>query len=190
MQIEEEVESTVSTLSREDTSYRQGIVDSYTHEMINEVLKDPYISIPRLIGRILRLGPLRTKKQLVHVYGGKGQFGRTCGKLEWIRWAVATDNCDELPIDWLGDSDPAYWCGQTGASDRYERYIRWWAPDVLDTEPYDEDHTMPSLRDRVYRYPSQEDTEACLASQGESNEEQESSEEEAQGVEDIEMVGN
>ena len=179
--------STVSTLSREDTSWRQGIVGHYTNDMINKVLKDPYVTTPQLVDSVLRRGPLRTKKQLVHIYGGGRQFRRVCKKMDWIRWAVVVDRLDQLPIDWLGDSDPAYWCGETGASDRYEKYIRWWAPDVLDTEPFDEDHRLPEPWGRVFRYPSQEDTDAFLESQDESEGEEETSRRGAQDDGDASM---
>ena len=97
------------------------------------------------------------------------------GKFEWTRWAAAAERLDKLPIDWPGDSDPAYWCGETGASDRYEAYIRRWAPNVLDTEPFDEGHRLPELQDRVRRYPSQDDTDAFMESQDESEGEEETS---------------
>ena len=168
MQGEEESVTTVSTLPREDKSWRQGIVDHYTNDMINIALKDPYVTLTQLVGRVLRRGPLRTKKQLAHVCGGGGQFRRTYEKLEWIRRAAAADGLDKLPMDWLGDSVPAYWCRETGAPDRYEAYIRWWAPNVLDTEPFDEDHRLPKLQDRVCRYPSQGDADAFAESQDES----------------------
>ena len=118
---------------------------------------------------------------------GGGQFRRTCKKLEWVRWAAVANRLDCLPIDWLGDSDPAYWRGETGASDRYERYIRWWAPNVLDAEPYDEDHKLPPLTEWLRRYPTQDDTDAELASQDESEGEEETKDEGDEGDEDISM---
>ena len=82
MQVEEESVSTVSTLYREDTSRRKGIAGHFTNDMINIALKDPYGTTPQLVGRALRRGPLRAKKQLVRIYGGGGQFRRTWKKLE------------------------------------------------------------------------------------------------------------
>ena len=93
----------------------------------------------------------------MHLFGGMGQFKRTCKRMDILRWA-AIKHCEEdLPLGQEHQTEEEI--SARIREGRRDEYIQWWSPNIWSSVPYDEAHnTLNSERCLCYR-PSREDSD-------------------------------
>ena len=93
---------------------------------------------------------------VMRLFGGIGQFKRTCKKMVVVRWAVIKQREDELHLG--QDYQSPQEISERVRAGRRDEYIRWWSPDIWSTEPYDDNHRSLGLNKTLCYRPSQEDS--------------------------------
>ena len=145
--------TTVSTLSREESAYRQGEVDDYVKRIMELIMEDPYITTPRIFQGLLQRGPCRSRKNIVHLFGGSGTFNRVYDRMETLRWAVATGNLHAVPIELFTEHDIEYEEGKYKLSDKHWNYLHYWSPEIWQLQSYDPMNDLPEVPGMLYRFP-------------------------------------
>ena len=126
MEIWSPTETTVSTLSRESDQNVQSMVDHYISEIIDHIIDDPHITIPKILQTIAQHGPCPSQKDVIHLFGGKKIFKKTCRRMEIIRWAAATDQLEMLPL--ADESQSENEIQHKIMHGIRADYLKWWAP--------------------------------------------------------------
>ena len=155
--MEGETETTRSTMSYESRHDSQSMLDYYVKEMLDCVREDPWVSTPGIWEHITSAGPCVRPSGVMHLFGGEGQFRRTCQRMTIVRWAVAEGREEELP---LGQEIPTFAeiCRRVDENQRDDNTL-WWAPDIWSCEPYDEERRPFPHEGVLYYRPSQDDSD-------------------------------
>ena len=175
-------DSTESTETHEMTEYHQEEVDRCTKHIVDMILEDPYISVPEILRQLAAGGQNGSEASVVHMFGGRQIFRKTCRRMEILRWVLVTHQWEWLPFQM--DIQYREWEGKR----RYHRkpdsnddWVSWWAPDMFSVRPFEpfesmeegEDEEIVGLR-RLYRFPEEEDESEYFADSKEGSELQDS----------------
>ena len=110
---------------------QQAIVNTYVTMMLQLIQMDPWISVPRVLEALVNPGPLRTREQIVEVFGGWLVFRRTLSRMEVVRGGTANGNLRNLPLTTkVPDREPF---GYTIPG--WGNFIAWWAPQTGEGVP-------------------------------------------------------
>ena len=133
------------------------MLDYYVKEMLDSVREDPWISTAGIWEYITSNGPCVRPRGVMHLFGGIRQFRRTCRRMNILRWAAIEGREDELP---LGQETQTYEeiCRRIDEN-RRDAYLLWRAPDIWNSEPYDEEHRNFNLEGELCYRPSQDDSD-------------------------------
>ena len=148
--------TTASTLSREESAYRQSEVDDHVKRIMELIMENPYITTPTVFQELLRRGPCWSRKCIVHLFGGSGAFNRVYNRMETLRWAVATDSLHMVPIELFNEHDIEYEEGKRKLSDKHWNYLHHWSPEIWQLQSYDPANDLPKVPGVLYRYPVKE----------------------------------
>ena len=96
--MEDLTDATRSTLSYESRVGSQSMPDYFVKEMLDCVREDSWSTTPEIWEYITRSGPYIRPRGVMHLFGGLGQFNRTCQRMNILRWAAAMGRESELPL--------------------------------------------------------------------------------------------
>ena len=133
------------------------MLDYYVAEMLHCVQDDPWISIPGIWKYITQGGPCVRPRGVMHLFGGMGQFKRTCRRLDVVRWAVIKHREDELPLG--QEFQTSQEISERVRAGKRDEYTKWLSPDIWSIEPYGEEHCALEWNKTVCYRPSQEDSD-------------------------------
>ena len=150
-------DTTLSTLSYESRRDSQSMLDYYVAEMIHCIQENPWASTPEIWDYITLGGPCVRRKNVMHLFGGMGQFKRTCRRMNTLRWAVIKHREDELPLG--QEYETAEEIAARVRAGQRDEYIQWWSPNIWSIEPYDEAHGSLNPDRCLYYRPSPEDSD-------------------------------
>ena len=126
--MEDMTQPTPSTRSYESRRESQSMLDVYVKEMLDCVREDPWISTPGIWEYITGGGPCVRPSRLMHLFGGMGQFRRTCRRTDVLRWVAVEGREAEQPLG----QETQTWeeiCRRV-EENRRDAYLPWRAPDM------------------------------------------------------------
>ena len=91
-------DSTESTESREMSEFLQARVDSYTKNIVDLILGDPFVPAPEILRQLTAGGQHSSERSVVHMFGGPRVFRQTCHRMEILRRGLETHQWERMPF--------------------------------------------------------------------------------------------
>ena len=147
--MEQTMESTRAESDAPDMEDRQGMIHYYVDELMQRVVGRLYESIPQLFQYVTQWGPCVAPEEMLHLFGGRRVFIRTCQRMNLIRGAVLRGEMENAPVDlrrWME-------MGRPGMGPPYRDYRDWWIPHMDSVHTFW--HNVPEMDEEIVRYPTQ-----------------------------------
>ena len=104
------------------------MLDYYVKGMMDCVREDPWVSTPGIWDYVTQGGPCVRPSGVMHLFGGVGQFRRTCQRMDILRWAVVEGREEEFPLG--QEPQTREEIHRRIDENRRDSYMLWRAPDI------------------------------------------------------------
>ena len=96
----------------------------------------------------------------MHLFGGREASGRACERLETLRWAVAADQINMMPLEFFTEHEIEYEEGKYRLSGNHWNYLFFWSPEIWQPQAYDPENALPWIPGALCRFPTWNESES------------------------------